>query len=177
MSNNPTSEVVGRLTQHETISYWLKSEAIPIPFFDNKKIAITFTEITPEETNDALRNFLKLTSDDRLSISDLVYKNYTDFLDEVDFDGIEEGLSDVKEDHEIWNFVYPTDIYVSRRSRRDMDVYISVECDCGWDEEHGLVLVFRQGKKLTRISGGDGHLTEADAWDKPDEEDELLSKF
>lgn len=50
-------------------------------------------------------------------------------------------------------------------------------CECDWEEEHGLQLVFRQGKKLTRISDQDGHLTEADAYDKPDEEDELLSKF
>lgn len=37
--------------------------------------------------------------------------------------------------------------------------------------------MFRQGKKLTRISDQDGHLTEADAYDKPDEEDELLSHY
>jgi len=52
-----------------------------------------------------------------------------------------------------------------------------VACECDWEPEHGLQLVFRQGRKLTRISAQDGHLTEADAYDKPDEEDELLSKF
>lgn len=177
MSNKLTSEVAGPLTQDESIADWLRSAPIPVPFFDNKKLAVTFMEIAPEEANDALRNFLQLTSADRLGISDLVYESYTDFLDEVDFDGVEEGLSDIKEDHEIWNFVYPTDIYVSRRHRRDMDIYICISCECGWEKEHGLQLVFRQGKKLTRISDEDGHLTEADAWDKPDEEDELLSKF
>lgn len=177
MNNKLSSQVVGPLTQDETISDWLISAAIPVPYFDNKKLAVTFMEIDPDEADDALRQFLQLTSDDRLRISDLVYKNYTDFLEDVDFDGIEEGLSDIKEDHEIWNFVYPTDIYVSRRHRRDMDIYVCVACDCGWEEEHGLQLVFRQGKKLTRISDGDGHLTEADAYDKPDEADELLSKF
>lgn len=177
MNTNLTSRVVGPLTQDETISDWLKSAAIPVPFFDNKKLAVTFMEIDPDEADEALLQFLQLTSDDRLRISDLVYKNYTDFLEDVDFDGIEEGLSDIKEDAEIWNFVYPTDIYVSRRHRRDMDIYVCIACDCGWEEEHGLQLVFRQGKKLTRISDGDGHLTEADAYDKPDEADELLSKF
>lgn len=177
MNNKQTSVVAGPLVQHESITEWLISEPIPVPFFDNKKLPVIFMEIDPEETNEALGNFLQLTAADRLHISDLVYKNYTDFLDEVDFDGIEEGLSDIKEDHEIWNFVYPTEIYVSRRHRRDKDVYICVSCECGWEEEHGLQLVFRQGKKLTRISDEDGHLTEADAWDKPDEEDELLSKF
>jgi hypothetical protein len=175
-----TSQIVGPLTEDESIAEWLRSEVVPIPYFDNKKLAVTFMDIEPEgiaETDDALRNFFALTSDDRLRISDLVYKNYTDFLDEVDFDGIEEGLSDIKEDREIWNFVYPTDIYVSKRHRRDKDIYICISCECGWEEEHGLQLVFRQGKTLTRISAEDGHLTEADAYDKPDAEDELLSKF
>ena len=175
--SKPISRIVGLLTQDETIPDWFKSGAVPVPYFDYKKLPVTFMEIAPEEGDEALRNFLQLTSDDRLRISDLVYKNYTDFLDEVDFDGIEEGLSDIKEDQEIWDFVYPTDIYISRRHRRDMDIYICIACDCGWEEEHGLQLVFRQGKKLTRISDGDGHLTESDAYDKPDEEDELLSKF
>lgn len=49
-------------------------------------------------------------------------------------------------------------------------------CGCEWEEEHGLQLVFKEGKKLTRISGYDGHITAADAYDIPDEQDELLSK-
>lgn len=75
------------------------------------------------------------------------------------------------------NFVQPNQIYISRRHRRDKDVYIQVSCSCDWEQEHGLQLVFRQGKKITRISDEDGHLTEADAYDKPDSDDELLSKF
>lgn len=177
MSTSLISQVVGPLTQDESISEWFKSTAVPIPFFDNQPLTVTFMDIHPEEGDEALRNFLQLTSDDRLRISDLVYKNYTDFLEDVDFDGVEEGLSDIKEEEEIWNFIYPTDIYVSRRHRRDMDVYICISSECGWEKEHGLQLVFRQGKKLTRISDEDGHLTEADAYDKPDSEDELLSKF
>lgn len=54
-------------------------------------------------------------------------------------------------------------------------LYVQVACACEW--EHGLQLAFRQGKKLTIISDQDGHLTEADAYDIPDEDDELLSRF
>jgi hypothetical protein len=98
-------------------------------------------------------------------------------MDDVVYDGIDPALAEMTEKNEIWNFVYPSDIYVSKRHRRDEDIYIAVSCRCGWDDEHGLQLVFRQGKKITRVSDEDGHLTEADAYDKPDEEDELLSKF
>ena len=37
--------------------------------------------------------------------------------------------------------------------------------------------MFRQGKVLTRVSHQDGHLTDADAFDKADSEDLLLSRF
>ena len=66
---------------------------------------------------------------------------------------------------------------MARRSRRYEDIYINVTCECEWEKEHGLQIVFRQGKQLTRISEQDGHLTEADAYDKPDKEDALLNQF
>lgn len=50
-------------------------------------------------------------------------------------------------------------------------------CNCDWEYEHGLQFVFRQGRVLTRVSAEDGHLTEADAYDKPDSKDKLLSQF
>jgi hypothetical protein len=56
-------------------------------------------------------------------------------------------------------------------------MYVQIACQCDWEQEHELQLVFRQGRKLTRISYFDGHLTESDAYGKPDEEDELLSGF
>lgn len=52
-----------------------------------------------------------------------------------------------------------------------------MDLDCEWEEEHGLALVFRKGMRLTRVSQYDGWLTEADAFDRPDAEDLLLSQF
>ncbi|SFD88584.1 hypothetical protein SAMN05518672_103697 [Chitinophaga sp. CF118] len=184
MGNQITSQVIGQLTQDDTYEDWWKSKEITIPLFNNQKLPITFMNWTPddfqahlEEADTALRNFLHLTIDDLNNVTDLVYKNYTDFMDEVIYDGIDPEMANMTQNSDIWKFVYPTDIYISKRHRRDKDIYISVACSCGWDDEHGLQLVFRQGKKVTRVSGEDGHLTEADAWNKPDEEDELLSKF
>ncbi|MCD1118608.1 hypothetical protein LO744_17350 [Chryseobacterium sp. C-17] len=130
-----------------------------------------------DEADQALTHFFKLKNEDRNSISDLVYKNCTDFLEAVDFDEADEPLRQIKDPNEIWNFIEPTEIYISRRDRRDHDIYIQIACECDCEQGHGLQLVFRQGKQLTRISSQDGHLTEADAYDIPDEKDELLSKF
>ncbi len=182
------SKVIGELKQDNRFADWWVSKEIEIPFFDGKKMTITFANFEPEEdktfldeSDQALENFFKLNTKDKNAITKLVYKNCTDYLEATDFGSyyadVEKRLREIQHEDEIWNFVYPTEIYVQRRHRRDKDIYISIACDCEWDDEHCLQFVFRQGKKLTRVSEQDGHLTEADAWNISDEEDELLSKF
>lgn len=184
MNKEITSKIIGQLKQEDTFPDWWKSEKTEIPFFENEKLAITFMDFEPEhdktfieEADQTLINFLKLNLAYRNSISDLAYKNCKDFLDTVGYEKADAPLRKIKDHNEIWNFIHPTEIYVTRRPYNDKDVYIILACECDWDQEHGLQLVFRQGKQLTRISGQDGHLTEADTYDKPDEEDELLSNY
>ena len=184
MSNQISSQVLGQLTQDDKFPDWWKSEVFKIPFFDNIELTISFMDFEPDhdttflqEADQALTNFFKLNSVYRNSISELAYKNCTEFLDAVGFDEADDKLRNIKDKHEIWKFIHPSEIYLTRRPFKEKDVYVFIACECEWEQEHGLQLVFRQGKKLTRISDQDGHLTEADAYDKPDEEDELLSKF
>jgi hypothetical protein len=179
-----TSKIIGQLKQEEGFPDFWESLEIEIPFFDNKKLVIIFMGFEPEqdktfieEADKALANFFKLTSIDRNSISKLAYKNCMNFLEDIGFDDSDEPLRQVKDQNEIWNFIYPSRICVSRRPYKEQDIYIMIDCECDWEQEHGLQLVFRQGKQLTRISEQDGHLTEADAYNKSDGEDELLSKF
>ena len=80
--NHPISKTIGPLIQDNNFPNWWKSTAIEIPFFDNEKLPITFTEFEPEndktfleEADQALANFLQLNIEDRNSISDLAYQN------------------------------------------------------------------------------------------------------
>ena len=184
MSKEIISKIIGRLKQEDSFPDWWKSEEIAIPFLDNDKLTITFMDFEPEhdktfieEADQALTNFLKLDVNDRNLISDLAYKNCMDFLDAVEFNEADEPLRQIKNHNEIWKYIQPTEIYITRRPYKEQDIYVQIACECDWEQEHGLQLVFRQGKKLTRISDQDGHLTEADAYDKLDEENELLSRF
>ena len=171
---------IGELKAHPHIpNEWLISEPIPIPFFDGKKLNFVFDGYENDENffseaDNAISNFLEKNDSERMKISHLVFKNYTDFIDSV---GNDEDLPKIENEKDIWNFVYPQEIYVSRRHRRDNDIYIEILCECEWEIEHGLQIVFRRGEKVTRVSQIDGHLTEADAYDKPDSDDDLLSKF
>jgi hypothetical protein len=184
MRNQITSQVLGQLTQDKNFPDWWKSGEVPVPFFDGIKLPVIFMDFEPDvdttfvsEADEALTYFFALGELYRESISHYVHKNCKDFLEAVGYDEADQALWDIKDENEIWKFVHPSEIYVTRRPYGEQNMYVQLACECDWEQEHGLQLVFRQGKKLTRVSSQDGHLTEADAYDKPDEEDELLSKF
>jgi hypothetical protein len=37
-------------------------------------------------------------------------------------------------------------------------------CGCDWEEEHGLQIVLRNGVRVNKVDGYDGHLTNSDAF-------------
>jgi len=84
------SKQIGQLTQDNNFPDWWRSVEISIPFFDNKPLTIVFMDFEPEadskfieEADLALSKFLQFDKQDRLKISDLVFKNYSDFLEAI----------------------------------------------------------------------------------------------
>ncbi len=181
------SDLLGELKQKGQIAGWWGSEPIEIPFFDHKKMQINYGEFLPEEdpkfieeADQAVKTFLQKSKEDRDSISHLVYKNCMDFLNQIVLRESDQVFIDMKDQNEIWNHVRHFrygGINLSRRPHRDQDIYLEINCRCGWEQEHGLKLVFRQGRQITRVSAMDGCLTDADANGTTDNEDELLNKF
>ena len=72
------------------------------------------------------------------------------------------GLPEEVED--IWAFVTPGPLHLEQR---DSDWYIVMEAECAWEEEHGLMLVWRNGATLTKAGGWNGHVTNANAYADP----------
>lgn len=179
---NDSNLGLGSLQQHLDIpewvcsdEEWVCSDEVSVNFFGGKPLRFVITDPLPnpnlvQQIERALQNFFQLDTHYRDSLSDLVYESYEKTLDAVDMDPLE--LS-TKED--IWKYVYPTEVYISQRHRRDEAIYVQVACECEWEVEHGLQLVFKDGARITRVSQQDGHLTTADAYDIPDSEDPLLS--
>lgn len=177
-----TSNILGELKAHEKIKNWWRSEPT---FFEllSKELPATFMDCDLEEdpkfiteADAAITNFQALQTTYKFEIAKYVLPDFQEFCSYVDKELIPASMKNVNE-LTILNFVYPTELFVSRRTANDQDMYVLLTCECEWDQEHGLQLVFRQGKKLTRVSGQDGHLTHSDAYEIPDSEDELLSKF
>jgi hypothetical protein len=71
---------------------------------------------------------------------------------------------------DVWSYVrFGRDLHVRRRVRDDVDdgVYVSIECHCDWEPKHGMQLVLRDGRAVSKVGPHDGHLTNADAYADP----------
>ena len=180
--NTIESSVIGTLVQNEKIENWWISTPHNIPLIE-EELPISFMDYTPAEdsafateADAALKNFLDLNSFYKLKIAPDVFANFVDYCSYINEEDIPEKMKGAQP-LSIWSFVYPTQVFVSRRLSNDKDIYVVLACECEWEKEHGLQLVFRQGKQLTRVSDQDGHLTDSDAFDFPDSEDKMLSSF
>jgi hypothetical protein len=171
---NMNIEHLGELTRDPDIEEWMRSSEIAAGYFDGMKLRFILMDIeddpNPEDFIAAVGNFLSITPELRLQASKYVYKNYSDFLDAVGEDEMDVLIATPEE---VWDHVNPTEIFVSRRSNGDEKIYVQITAECGWEIEHGLQIVYREGKHLNRVSGQDGHLTHCDAYNLPESEDRI----
>ena len=162
---------LGELKQNENNKEYWESGEVEIPYFDNISLKFTIKLNQGDFIDDfekAVDNFLKLSAEDRLKISQYVYKNYQEFTNSVG-----EGKSiDIFDEREVWKHVHPSEIIVSRRSK-DKLVYVQIIAENDWEEEHGIQLVYKEGKELSRVSICDGHLTHSDAFGLSEKEDSI----
>ena len=151
------SRIVGALYPVGNTADFFESKPFPIPYFDNKELKIGFVEAEHQpylDTADQVfENFLKLNSLDKMEGSDMVFDYYSEVLKKVYTDRLP-----IKKPKYIWNFVIPNEIIIHWDEVGDF--YLCVLCECAWEQEHGLQLVFKNGKILTRASGDDGHFTD-----------------
>jgi len=164
---------IGPLEQHPAVPEWQSSGPVSVPLLNGDSLIFTFDSLTAEDEADvrsAIDAFLDLGSAARDEMGKYIFANYQRMADMVS----EEDLGcKISEESEVWEYVHPTEIYVSRRHRGDQSIYISISAECDWEVEHGLQMVFRRGERLSRVSDQDGHLTHADAYDTPENEDKI----
>lgn len=173
---------LGKLHPYKNITDWDESDDIFVKFF-NKKLCFIFPikddygeeyfeknkKDIIEKTEEAILNFLVLNEDDKEKLTKWVYESYIETLRLVDIEPLQ-----VDRPEDVWKFITPKDITIKYREK-DKKIYIAVNCECEWEKEHGLYIVFQDGKRITRVSEYDGHITNADAHNIPDEEDKQLN--
>jgi hypothetical protein len=147
---------------------WHRSRPIPVPVLGGARCRFVVEgyvdDPAPEDFDAAIGTFLAL--DQRaltaaaLSIS-AYYKSIMDDVVASDDDWYVEidGPDDVF-DH----ITFGEEPMVSRDPYGDRRVYVSLECECDWEPEHGLQIVFRDGRTVSKVGPYNGHLTNSAAY-------------
>lgn len=154
----------GRLTWDERLKWWESGE-IAILLFGGETTRISldaeqddFRAPFSSDVLIAATSFLALTSGARAEIEPHVWQEYVDMREVV----AEEDCPVIARD-QLWNNVQLNSVGIGRR-HKDGLVYVSIECNCEWEIEHGLQLVLQGGSRWVRVSDYSGHYTEGDAY-------------
>jgi hypothetical protein len=119
-----------------------------------------------EDFHAAIRTFLALDRSALEAAASSIYAYYRDVMDDVLAAGDDVGYVEIDGPHHVLDHVRPGDEpTVSRDPYGDQRVYVSIECECAWEPEHGLQIVFRDGATVTKVGPYDGHLTNSAAYD------------
>jgi hypothetical protein len=118
------------------------------------------TDAHPEDFHAAIANLLAAGPALLHSASRYVLQYCQDSLgdtgpDDLSFEeAAAQGLRDlgIAVPADVWNHVRIGDtVTVGRDRSRKRDVYLSCECNCDWVQEHGLQLVFRNGRVVNKV--------------------------
>ena len=141
------SKIVGKLKPHELDSNLYIGDKIEIPYFNNIKISVGISDANHPPTlmsaDQTLKKFIELTSEDRIPDT----KTIMHYYDACIKNGIAKPLN-LSEESEIWKYVHPSEITIY--SLMDEGFYLSISCGCDWEKEHGLELIFKDGKELIK---------------------------
>ena len=159
------------LSDEQLLRHFRDKTRIAVPFFGNAQAELFFTdEAELLEFADAIRSFLNLTQNDRDAAAPHVFAFFQDTVDETGFESVEAGMQGLGENSpELWSFVRPTilsgQISWELGDQEQLGRYIVVEGECGWEAEHGILMSWRDGRELVKVSGYDGHATNGHAYD------------
>jgi hypothetical protein len=79
--------------------------------------------------------------------------------------GDEAPILDISKPEDVWRYVdLGTQLCVSRDHGSGRDVFVSLECNCAGEIEHGLQLVFRNGNEISKVGPFDGHVSNESAY-------------
>jgi len=115
--------------------------------------------------HDAIAEFLAINEDTLRAASADVFDYYLDTFRIDREQGWGLDLPEIPDPDSVWDYVsFGTAFHFGRDQRRRSHVFASVECECAWEREHGLQIVLRDGRTISKVGPYDGHLTNADAY-------------
>ena len=158
--------------------FWYASGPIPVRALGGQlcEIGVDGYEDDPnkEDFHTAIANFLSIGPEVLKDVEGHVFQYYQDIKEEredEDFDD-EDSVMDIESASDVWRRVrLSRKPLVRRRRYGNKEVYVSLDCGCDWEEEHGLQIVLKNGLKVNKLGAYNGHFTNSDAYKDPALED------
>jgi hypothetical protein len=115
-----------------------------------------------EDMARAMRSFVALKPSALAAAEKDVFRYYLDCKGDLG-----PGSVEIARAKDVWKHVrFGVEATFSRR-RIGGKVYVSLGCACDWEQEHGLQIVFEEGRRVNKVGAFDGHLTNSDAYADP----------
>ena len=116
----------------------------------------------PEDFVQAVRNVLAASDTLLRNASPYVHQYYADMLT---LWGDKAPNLNIQQPDDVWRHVELGSVLsVSRDHDMGRDVFVSIECSREWEVEHGLQLVFKNGREISKVGPFDGHVSNHSAY-------------
>jgi hypothetical protein len=100
----------------------------------------------------AIRAFLTLERSALTAAAPSIFAYYRDVMDDIVTAGDHDHYVEIEGPHVVLDRVqFGDEPTVSRDPYGDRHVYTSLEYECDWEPEHGLQIVFRDGREVTKV--------------------------
>ena len=147
---------------------WYRSEPMPLKLLNGRECSIYVAgydrDNNQQDYHEAIANLLANSFDSLRKAESFIFKYYQDvnsYWSPEDPEFIE-----IAAPEHVWKHVQlGHEPMVSRRGYGDKGIYVSFECGCDWEPEHGLQIVLKNGQNVVKVGPYDGHLTNSDAFD------------
>ncbi len=144
----------------------LLSEPFILSILNNVESQVILEEYEQDENKEdfhiVISNFISAPFTVLEEAQNNIYKYYLDMKELWHREGVE--LVPIQSPNEIWAHIEFGSPVVTRRASGVAEVYVSIECSCSWEQEHGLQIVLKSGNKVCKVWPYNGHLTNADAY-------------
>lgn len=158
--------VLGEVTKDDRFG-WLYSRELPIAVLGGQMCRVVLSgyeeDAQKQDFHEAITNFLGAPESVLRAATPHVVQYCQDMNSLWAVDDPEYVRIEAPED--VWRHVQlGREPIISRRGYGDRSVYVSIECECEWEPEHGLQIVFKNGAALNKVGPYDGHVTNSDAY-------------
>ena len=171
--------IIGNMEKNERFG-GLYSDPISLPILKNNECRVVLEEYESEESKDEVHevigNFVSAKFSVLEEAQDCIYQYYLDMKQLWLRENVE--IEPIEAPNLIWAHIeFGSEAVVSRRASGAEEIYVSLECNCSWEQEHGLQIVLKGGNKVCKVGPYDGHLTNSDAYANPSLENVVYKRL